>query len=201
MSLVRQIIFSTTDELDRPSITGEYSWSIVDDGNSLGHLVSCCYIPRAKDSIISVSIPNVFLGTITADEILETFLPDVVQDDAQNVTAFAITNPLFLTDENDEPYEMCRYINIESTTLNAPRNGIEIRYSIDAVAPHRVSPTWHETHYTADKTRAFFPKGIARWIHLYLEDATMVANQDVFGPYAIEFYPIGSRDGEASKRT
>lgn len=201
MSLVRQIIFSTTDELDRPSITGEYSWDLVQDGNSSEFLISCCYIPRAKDSIISVSIPNVFLGTVGAEEVIETFLPDVVLDDGQSVTAFAITNPLFLTDDADEPYELCRYLNVESTTLNATKNGLEIKYSIDAVAPHRVSPTWYDTHYTADKTRAFFPKGIARWIHLYLEDTTMVSNQEVFGPYAIEFYPIGTRDGEASKRT
>jgi hypothetical protein len=200
MSLVRQIVFSTTDELDRPSVTGEYSWDLVADGNGDEKLISCCYIPRAKDAVITISVPNVFLGTLGADEIIESFRPDLSLDDGSPIMASAITNPLILTDEEAEPYEVCRYLHLETNTINGLKKGLDVKYSIDAETPHRVSPTWYDTHYTADKTRAYFPKGIARWIHLQLTDDTIETGREMFGPFSIEFYAIGSRDGESTKR-
>jgi hypothetical protein len=199
MSLVRQIVFSISDE-GGGSVTGFYSWDSVMDNNADGKMFTCGYSPDKKSDVISVSQSSVFVGTKDAGLVIEAFKRGVAQDNGVNVDARAITNPIVLTDEQNEPYEVCRFLSLETLDINGLEGGVVLQYAIDAKAPQRISPAWINAHYSPGKSRAFFPQGIARWLHLQILDSTGVVDEEVFGPFAIEFYQIGSRDGESTRR-
>lgn len=201
MAIARQLIFSMSLNEDKVSVGGFYSYAQIVDGNATGSVFSCAYTPPAKATNIAMIQPRAFLGTIGSDMMLQTFHEGKTQDGDSDINAYAITNmisPALANAQNtnagSEPLEICRWINLEMANINALAKGIVVQYAVEAESPHLVSPTWQDMHYDTGNNRAFFPRCLARWIHLKITDATMLINTDVWGAFVLGFYPLGTRD-------
>lgn len=201
MAIARQLIFSMSLNEDKLSVGGFYSWAQVVDGNSDGATFSCAYIPPAKATSIAMIQPRAFLGTMGADVMLQTFHEGKTQDGESDINAYAITNmisPALANAQNtnagSEPLEICRWVNLEMANINALAKGIVVQYAVEAESPHLVSPVWQDMYYDTGNNRAFFPRCLARWIHLKITDTTMLINTDIWGAFVLGFYPLGTRD-------
>ena len=200
MAIARQFMFSMSLNEDKVSVGGFYSYAQVVDGNASGTAFSCAYIPPAKATKISMVQPRVFLGTVGSDVMLQTFHEGKTQDGDSDVSAYAITNMISPalsnaqnTNAGSEPLEICRWINLEMANINALGNGVVVQYAVEAESPHLVSPTWQDMYYDTGDNRAFFPRALARWIHLKIIDSTMLNNVDMWGAFTLGFYPLGTR--------
>lgn len=201
MAIVRQLLFSMSLDEDKVSVGGFYSYAQIVDGNADGASFSCAYSPSAKAENIAMIQPRVFLGTMGSDVMLQSFHEGKVLDGEDEVNAYAITNmisPALVNAQNtnagSEPFEICRFINLEMGNINALAKGVVVQYSIEAESPHLVSPIWQDLHYDDGNNRAFFPRALGRWIHLKITDSTMLINTDVWGAFILGYYPLGTRD-------
>lgn len=199
MAIARQLVFSMSIDEDKLNVGGFYSWNQIVDGNATGSVFSCAYCPAGKASNISMIQSRVFLGTMSSDSMLQTFHEGKTLDGEEEVNAYMITNMIAPSGKDpDEGFEMCRFINLEMTNINALSRGVVVEYSIDAEAPHQISPMWEATHYDTGNNRVFFPRAVGRWIHLKITDESGLANRDAWGAFMIGYYPLGTRDSEAS---
>jgi len=197
MAIVRQLIFSMSLEEDIP-LAGFYSYDLVLDGNPDGASFSCAYCPSAKEGVIAMQPITVFLGTVGSTSMLETFVASRTMDGENNIDAYAVTNLMAPTLKKEEPFELVRFINIEMSNINALSKGVVVEYSIDAESPNLISPVWEGMHYSPGETRAFFPRAVGRWVHLKITDGRDAVDEDIWGGFAIGYYPLGTRTGEAS---
>jgi len=199
MAIARQRVFSMSVDEDRVNVGGFYTWNQIVDGNSTGSVFSCAFCPSGKASNISMIQSRVFLGTMSSNVMLQTFHEGKTLDGEEEVDAYMISNMIAPSGKDpDEAFELCRFINLEMTNINALSKGVVVEYSIEAESPHLVSPMWEAMHYDTGNNRAFFPRAVGRWIHLKITDESGLANKDAWGAFTIGYYPLGTRDSEAS---
>ena len=196
MAIARQLILGI-DPANGESFT--VAFADVPDGNTEQKFFLCGYCPPQKGLGISVMQESVFLGTSQpVGRTYQAFLDALSLDDLTPITGRVVTHridPEARADANAlKNATTKRYLKLilgGDNPMQANEATIEWLKDEDPLGP---MATWQPIAGDADDTVLHFESGLANFIHLKIEDASMVVNRIVLPPFSIGFYSIGDRD-------
>jgi len=179
-------------------LTGTYSWADVPDLDESAKGLSIGYVPRTKGANVSILQETLFLGTTNANLVMQTFRGDLGRDDGTAFIGKAITNridPML----QQRPMEMeapslKRFWDVEFFDVNPIFNGATVRYTRDAIQPHIDAVTWENFKGNLSGARHAFNNGLARWVHIEIEDAGELTSKPIFGGFNLRYLDFGSRE-------
>lgn len=179
-------------------LTGTFSWADVADLNESDKGLTSGYVPRTKGSKISLLQDSLFLGTINAGVTLQTFRGDLGRDGVTAFKAKAITNridPAIVNrPQTVENPNLNRFWQVEYFDVNPIAHGATVQYTRDAIEPHTNAVVWEDFKGLSDGARFAFNNGLARWVHLKIEDDTEKFNKPVFGGFTLVYDDLGTRE-------
>lgn len=179
-------------------LTGTFSWQDVLDLNSDEKGITIGYVPRTKGKNISILQETLFLGTINAGLVMQTFRGDLTRDGSNAFTAKAITNridpDLINRPQSVENPALKVFWDIEFMEVNPVTHGATIQYTRDSKRPHVDAVSWEDFVSVSGAARFAFNNNKARWTHIKIEDATVLANKPVFGGFLMRYAGRNSRE-------
>lgn len=185
--VTRQFIFAIDPE---EGLCNTYSWEVIPDGNSDRYGITCAYVPPMKGTGINLMQEEMFMGTINAGLLIRTFMPNLAQDDGENIKAMAILGNCDPEASGSEDSGDKRFVKVSFPFVNPLALGLEITFAKDTIDPHINATTWNTLDWVSGSDVAGVPSGLAKWLNFKIVDEIAQSLKPVFSSFTVSYYPM-----------